>query len=242
MSLLRKFPKEGQELEINFDPKIEFKANSMFETAVSDIIQRAQKVYLNDISGITYNTALLLPFIKDAYEEFQLELELHNVSSKSTFEFKTIPAGSNLYAPLPPLFVWPEKMEERKSGTADSFTPMFQRDFESNTPTSNILGFYCFREDGIHLPDASEDRQVLLYYKKAFPEINDDNDVVFGRSKSYLAAKISAMALHLIAQNNTLADSCNTKAEEHLKKLVKVYNKMDQGIPYRSIPFKSYGW
>lgn len=213
-------------------------------TKVSDVISEVQSVFLNDPSGVTYTSAVILPHLKAAYSQFENALEENGISNKDTIApVKTITAGDTQYLPLPSDFMWPLDCKERVAGSTDDFISMIQREFEPSVQARPALINWTFRLDGIYFTPSTMDREVLLYYRKLFPEINSVSDNVFSKDvMSYLSAKTAAYVHLFISQNTTLADTADKVATANLTNLINRYVKTKQAVYAVPRVGPRYGW
>jgi hypothetical protein len=208
---------------------------------VSDILDSAREIYLNDSAARTYTNEKLLPYLKSASGFLETELEENGVPCKN--EISTpylVPVGNTELTTLPTDFVWPVRLSERLYSTTDQFTPMIMRAWEPQTKITERLQFWTYRKDRIFFIGASTDREVILYYQAAFNPINVVNDQVYARAEQYLIAKTSALALLFGAQSEKLASIADQAAEKNIAQVINISIKKQQGTTYRRKPYSPY--
>jgi len=210
----------------------------MEKLVVSDILNDARQVYLNDTAGARFTNDKLLPHLRVANGMLETDLEENDVQCKNQISTPlVITAGAVKYQFLPPDFVWPIKMEERLSGSNDLYSPMVQRVWEPQTTVTDKLIYWVWRGDEIYFKGANTDRDVLLYYQRAFYPINAVEDAVWGYGREYLAAMTAALAHEFISQNETLAGRCKEIADGHRDSIVNIMTKKRQSMPVRRKPY-----
>lgn len=208
---------------------------------VSDILQSAREVYLNDAAARTYTDAKLLPYLKIASGFLETELEENGVACKNTISSPyTVAIGTTELTPLPNDFVWPVKLEERLAASGDLFSPMQMRAWEPQAKVTERLQFWTYRKDRIFFIGATTTREVTLYYQCAFNPIYCVNDSVYARAEQYLTAKLSAAALEFGSQQPELAAKADTAAEKNLAQVINISIKKQQGTSYRRKPYSPY--
>jgi hypothetical protein len=209
-------------------------------TTASDILDEARGTYLNDPAAGTYTNAKLLPHLKSAYGFLEGALEENGVQCKNEEVIKTILANIDEYAPLPVDLVIPRKMQERTPGTTEEFVDMvYVNNIPQETPGSR-LQYWTWRTDRIFFLEATADREVKLFYQKAFPAVNASTDQVFGKAEQYLAAKTAALAHLFLSQNKELAQVSDKIAEIELLSIINTQVRLMQTLPASRKPYLPY--
>ena len=212
-----------------------------FPIIVSDVIEEAQKVYLNDPSGTRFSSTVLLPFVRTAHRMLETELIENNVQTlNEVAETLTLAAGETEYYPLPEDFLFPIKVEERLSGSTDQFTPMMERPWTPNQEQSDKLKYWIYRREKILFLGATTDREVRLFYQCSFTPVEAVEDSVYKNAYDYLITGTAALAHKFISQNDSLAADCNTLAERELASLINTMTKKKQAMPVRKRPYLPY--
>lgn len=203
-----------------------------------DIMDSAREVYLNDAPAILFTDAKLLPLLKMVHGFLETTLEENNIPCKHEIApIKTVTAGVTSYSPLPKDMIWPIKMEERLASSSDLFQPMLQKRWEPQLQLTDKLLYWVWRLDEIKFLGANTDREVLLYYQKVFPSVEDVDQIVYGKAEQYLIAKLAAVAHMFIQQNETLAGICDKAAENNLAQIINIQTKKSQSLPIRRKPY-----
>lgn len=197
-------------------------------TIAADILDTARQVYLNDINAREATNDLLLPHLKEAYRFLEGELEANSIQCKSAEVTAIIPANTDEYYPLPPDLTIPVLMHERTPNTTDEFRPIsYRMNLPQVTPTT-FLEYWTYRLERIYFVKATQDREILLYYKRSFPAVDSKSSPLFGKAETYLAAKTAALYNMFVRQSETLARVCNEIATKELEDLINEHVKSMQ--------------
>jgi len=202
-----------------------------------DILNESRNTYMNDPNAATYTDARMLPLVKSAYSYLQTALEENGIQSKNEEFVKTITAGIAEIIPLPVDLVIPVELQDRKASSVEEYRPLT---FVSNireVTAGTTLSKWTWRTDRILLLAATTDREIRLYYRKAFPALVDANSVVFGKAEQYLAAKTAALGLFFIGQSETLAKIADDIAENLLGQIINNQVKIKQAERKRAKPY-----
>lgn len=178
----------------------------------SEIMLEAAGVFLNDTPRSLFTDAVLLPFLKRAFKDLLLELDKKGISQTSEVSAAiTIPASTTSMTTagvLPADFISPTKIEERRNGSSDLYTPMVEKDWESNILQTESLRYWAFREDDIKFPGATTIRQILLYYRKGLTvPVVLTNPLGLVNVENYLSAQTAGYAAKFILQSDTRAET-----------------------------------
>jgi hypothetical protein len=168
---------------------------------------------LNDAAGNLFTDGALMPYLNSAYRKVQRALE--NVQSGSQLSDDTlllVPAIAQVdvaarvaitdaSAPpgqLPTDLLVPLALWERPNGSTDDFTEMADLSNHGGLPSepqTQTLRYWEWRADGIYLLGATQDTQVRLRYRKAYPELIDaSSPVLIRNAQEALAYFTAAMA------------------------------------------------
>jgi hypothetical protein len=168
---------------------------------------------LNDAAGNLFTDGTLMPYLNSAYRKVQRALE--NVQSGSQLSDDTlllVPAIAQVdvaarvaitdaSAPpgqLPTDLLVPLALWERPNGSSDDFTEMADLSNHGGLPSEPqtlTLRYWEWRADGIYLLGATQDTQVRLRYRKAYPELIDaSSPVLIRNAQEALAYFTAAMA------------------------------------------------
>jgi len=210
----------------------------------TEITTEAAEVFLNDSSRATWTDTVLLPYLKRAYADLQLELFLNGmiVLDERSAEL-TLPAlsqsmeGSSI---LPSDLIQPVRIFERASSTDKWGSPMEQKDWEDNDDPNlfGYLGHWAWREQDVKFRGANRDILVLLQYRKELSAIASlGSTIPIFNSKPFLAAKTAAYASGFGGGNEARATVCGSIAGTALSKLISIQVREEQ-LPVRR---KSYG-
>lgn len=205
---------------------------------VKDILDTVRSVYMNDAAGKIYTDDKLLPQFMSAYGFLETNLEENNIQCKhAVTDPITVLTGSKVLNLLPNDFMWPIAMEERLLGSSDLFIPMIPRRFIPSINVTDKLIYWAWNFDVIEFLGANTDREVRLFYAKRFPTIQNVDSFAYSKAEQYLAAKTAALAHAFLAQNNILAQICDTLAEKNLGEIINIFVKTTQSMPVRRKPY-----
>jgi hypothetical protein len=155
---------------------------------------------LNDAAGNLFTDGALMPYLNSAYRKVQRALE--NVQSGTQLSddalllVPAIPAVdpaarvaiTDASAPpgqLPTDLLVPLKLWERPDGSGADFVEMADLTNHGGLPSDSqgpSLQYWEWRADGIYLLGATQDTQVRLRYRKAYPDLLDASSPVLIRN------------------------------------------------------------
>lgn len=210
----------------------------MSSVTAASVFQDARG-YLNDVSAVTYTDAILLTWLRTAYEH------LRNIMAANGFDqlriistSQTVLAGATTLTDPSNMLV-PLNLEERANGTTDNYTPMTERTWETNIPASASLRYWAYHDTGITFPAASTDREVVIYYLKDLSpqSITVGTTSLVGNARAYLGARTAALVAAFVMRNEGLAMAANSVADEQLRYIVSFAVTNMQARPTRRRPF-----
>lgn len=213
------------------------------------------RFFLNDTDAAVYTDTVLLPALKAAYEDLQLEVEDNNIPiSNITSEPITITAGvTNIGGPggpaLPTDLVEIVEIYERLAGTTNDYIMMRRRNFLPKTEfQTTYLEVYTWQDQMIKFIGATGDIQVKIdYVGSTLGSIVDKNSQIrLYNCAAYLWYRTAAMAAMYIGENKTRADELNAEALRAIETMESIEIKNQQSNPVRRRPFmsayKQRGW
>jgi hypothetical protein len=165
---------------------------------------------LNDAAGNLFTDGALMPYLNSAYRKVQRALE--NVQSGSQLSddaLLLVPAlaaidpaarvaitdASDASGQLPSDLLVPLRMWERPYGSDGDFAEMVDLSNQGGLPSeaqTSTLRYWEWRADGIYLLGATQDTQVRLRYRKAFPDLQDSSSPVLIRNAQEALAFFTA--------------------------------------------------
>lgn len=209
-----------------------------------DACDEAAKVYLGDPQLQYWNFTNLIPFLRAAHRDMQLELDLNDIDvTRKTSTIVTIQAGwtamgvgSNLQ---PTDLIEPLEMAERQAGnTNDLFDPMVQTSWEVDDLQAPTLRYWNWDQETIQFLGATTNRDVKLHYIAGLTIPQSANDSLgWINSITYLAPHTAALAASDVG-NVALASRCEMKANQALDKLIRINLKPMQDRPIRRLPYR----
>lgn len=200
---------------------------------------RSARTLLNDVQGITWTDAILIPMLQEAHRELLLELKLHSIPVIMTqAAIFTVPAGTTSLKTavlMPADLLEPISMKERQiNNRMEDFVDMQQLTFLPTVTPGPELTYWAWMGEDIKLVSATQDREVVLRYRGSIvtPQAVTDNiGVLFG--ELYLGPRIAALAYASIGRDPT---AFVQKAGDSLNKVIRSAITADQ----RPIRRKAY--
>lgn len=207
------------------------------QVSVNDIVDEAAAL-LNDPTQKMYTDTILLPYVKRAFQDLQLQLHLEQVQVLNEIStVQTVNAGAVTYPSLPSDLIQPSKMEERAAGSSNSFTPMYEKQWEPNTTPGTELRYWTWREQAINFIGATVSREVKLYYLKQLTAIVDVNSIIpVNFCQPFMASRTAYYAAAFAGENPTKAKMLKDDADEAFEKLLTMEANRRQSMPVRRIP------
>ena len=201
---------------------------------------------LNDPAQTSYTDPVLLPYIQDAADELQLELELNGslvleeISAAIIVPIWTGGPGTeqNLGALLPVDMLEPQRLEERLSGSPDMFVPLIRRQWGPDILPTDSLRFWSYREQDIFFVGATTVRDVKIYYlRRDIMILNTGSTIDVNNSQLFMINKSAALAARYIGENPTRATELDNEAAKHLNSVTRIGVKSKQGARTRRRPY-----
>lgn len=211
----------------------------------SDVMLEAASVYLNDRARAHYDDTVLLPYLKKAYKDLQLEMFLQGSvvleeTSSAALLLPALSVSMTDSAILPSDLIEPVEVFERV-GINDAWEPLGLETWE---PTTNPVDFqylnvYTWREQDIKFRGCNRAMYVMLHYRKELSSITGANSAIaVFNSSPYLSAKTAFYAAGFGGGNTTRAQAALSGAETALSKLNQVQVRENQH-PVRRLPYGS---
>ena len=204
----------------------------------TEVIDEAAAL-LSDPGKTLFTEDKLLPFIKKANRE--LGVELHNNGAPLLNEISPIIDVSaeeiDLGNDLPNDIVIPVRLRERRNED-ESFIDMVEEFWEPDYTPSTRLYYWSWRDGEIRFLGATEDRQVIIHYKRTLSAIvNGNSTISYPDAIIFLSPRTAALAARHIGKNPGIADGLDNDAAFNLARLISRTVKGTQSLPRRK---KSY--
>lgn len=196
-------------------------------------------VLLNDANKSVFNSTVLFPYLKKAYAELQDEFTLHSIPLNDEISSVTTIAAGNTIITSPSDMLFPIKLEEKAEGANNQdFRPMKETKWEPTIVQTEQLRYWDFRENTIYTVGSTANRQVLVYYVKGYPSLNNNNTpIVLDGMKTALAAKTAELVAATIGG---ATDKVLYLANDYMRakdRLIGIYLKSLQSLPIRRRPY-----
>lgn len=196
-------------------------------------------LFLNDPNRTQYTYSVLLPFLKIALQELE-DIFIANGVSFVLKESAVIPVLANaLTLTLPSDFLLPIKLEERATGSSDTFKELLEKEFTPEDVPADELKYWTW-DNGqiISFLGATTNRDVNLYYYRALAVVNVPDDAVsINHVKQYLSGRSASIAAFVIGENTTRAQVLDALAQTALDRALAIATKRNQGKPVRRKPY-----
>lgn len=209
--------------------------------------------YLNDVDGITWSDAHLLPLVQEAHKELQVELSLNDIAvvrnqitnAPSTSGLHLIAGQTSLSTAglMPRDLIEPIEMNERDWGdtTPEDYLQMERLSFLPNYTQNNFLYFWTWMNEDILFLGATVDRDIQLRYRSFLTTpLNNNSTMGFLRAELYVGPRAASLACGTTGDNKR-GDWLQRQADRNLDKVIRSNVKNDQGTGVRRIPYRRMG-
>lgn len=209
----------------------------------SDVLDEAASL-LSDTAKAQWTNTVLLPYLKMAHAE--LELELFSVGARKVKEVTAIlsvPSGTTSFSTatiLPSDFIQPIKLEECLPGSNNwrDVVPTTIDDLVS--PALDYIAFYCFRNQDIRINPPSIARSARLVYRASLSSITaTSSPIATFQSRLFLSHRTASNASAFNGTNVERGSALGTLADNYLNKLISIELRNQQSLSYRRRKFGS---
>jgi hypothetical protein len=213
---------------------------------------------LNDAAGNLFTDSVLLPYLNSAYRKVQRALENVGAGSQLSDDALLVVAAvssvdasvqvsitDSTAAPnqLPTDLLVPLRLWERPSGSASDFVEMIDLSDHGGLPSepqTTTLHFWEWRADGLYFLGATQNTQIRLRYRKAYPDLTDASSAVLLRNAQEALAFFTA-ALASAARGAPQASSWDGAGADALEDLLVRATQREQYSARRRRPYASRG-
>lgn len=208
---------------------------------------------LNDVGAKVFTNAILLPALKKSYRELRQAAADNGISvTREASDEIEIPQGNTVITfgatppdpTLPDDLLYPIRLDEKFQNEDDTeYREMTETVWRPDQVASDRLQFWCWQEDEIKTPPASGITVVRIKYWKDLTALEDeDSEIAFLDSITFLAARTAALAAFSLGGSPTKASAFNEDAEKALNIFLSTSVKNRQALPVRRKPFRRYRW
>lgn len=194
---------------------------------------------LNDASKEIFTYPAQLPYLKIAFKRTLLTLAAHNIATfKEESSILAVPAlaiviNTSSTPALPADLFLPIKLEERKTGTTDSFSDMILREWEPEDEMREFLEVWAYRESEIKLRGSTVATDVKVSYFKQ-PTITSENTVISEVTlELVLAYRVAALCARYIGENYQRYNDLMREYKEIESEYLSIHGGMNQAFPSR---------
>src|SRR5712692_12022413 len=211
---------------------------------------------LNDSQGNLFTDTLLIPYVNASYRKVQRALAnagsgtflvddiLLVVPAVAAVDSSVQVSITDATAPpnqLPSDLLYPVKLWERASGSADNFRELADLSGHGGLPSrpqGATLDVWEWRGDGLYFLGATQDTQVRLRYRKAYPDLSDATSGVLIRNAQEALAYCAA-AMAALARGSPLAEKWDAAGMDAIEDLIVATARREQQSVRRRRP---YSW
>ena len=149
----------------------------------SDVMD-SSAAFLNDSSKEIYGYPAQLPYLKLAVKAVTLKMQNAQLSTlKEESSILVLPVNTTVISAittpaLPSDLLDLIRVEERLSGSSETFQELQSSEWEPETTPGSVLGVYTWRELEIKFVGATTIRDVKLSYYKSLATISSENSVI----------------------------------------------------------------
>ena len=222
------------------------------DPTVADVAKSCRG-YLNDVDGITWSDAHLLPFIQEAHKELQVELSLNDIAVVRV-QVTNLPSqpGLHLIAGqtsliaanlMPHDLLEPLEISERDWGdtTPEDYLNMIRLPFLPNYSINNFLYYWTWAQEDIKFLGASVDRDLQIRYRSSLVTPQTMNDTMgFLRAELYVGPRAASLACGVTGDPKK-GSWLQSQADTNLDKVIRSNVKNDQGTGVRRMPYRRHG-
>ena len=197
------------------------------------------RAYLNDTPGNQWTNSLLLPYLRLAWDELNIELQSRDIQVMMETTV-VLPVAKDLNVlPAPDDLITPFHLMERASGGHDSdFVMMSPATWEpagdyavgivDETSRTN-LGSWAWRGQQFHFPKHSADVEVLIHYLKQMSDVEDETQLLqISNCRVVLSKRTAGLAARYGNSNPSRADLLDQEAAYFMQKLTGIEVKTKQ--------------
>jgi hypothetical protein len=194
---------------------------------------------LNDASQTIYTDAVMLPFLKSAWNKLQLQLQENGVPVMKEITAVIDVTATSEEVTLPSDFVQPITLAERADGSSEDFVDVAEVDsMPEFDPVESII-YWNWREEKVYINPPTTAREVKINYWKGLTAISGGStSLAVNNSTEYLAYKTAALCARYIGENPERANMLDTEAILAMNILLNLEVKRQQRSPIRP---RSYG-
>lgn len=188
---------------------------------------------MNDTGASVYTAAVILPAIKIANDDLQLELLDNGIKylDEEASE-QDIVAGGTVLTTVPSDMVEPIEIHERSTTSTliSDYIRMERHDELPDVPATETLRYWQWREQTVNLHPATAARGIRLRYRKLISALTGDaSTIAMMHSKNYFAYRAAGHITAFIEQNPDGASILYDHAERALAKILGISIKGEQG-------------
>ena len=189
--------------------------------ATAQIALQFARTYLNDVNGVTWSDAVLMPFLGLAHTELVMELNLNNLGTlKAQTSPIVIPVGiTTMSTNQPSNLINPIAMMEGDVGAdIENYENMVKVTFLPLEDQDNWLTYWAFLAGVITFLGATSARSVILRYEGsiATPNYQTDQLGVIG-AENFLGPRIVSLAYSASGRDSGIMDQI---AQTNLRKII----------------------
>jgi len=217
------------------------------------IVAKSTRQYLNDIDGITWTDAHLLPYIQEAHKELQVQLSLNDIAVVRV-QVTNAPFISGLHllagqtslsaAGLMPIgLIEPIAVNERDWGdtTPEDYLDMLRMPWLPNYTQNNFLYYWTWQQEDILFLGATTDRDIQIRYRTSLATpLNMNSTMGFLRAELYVGPRAASLACYTTGDVKK-GQLFQGQADKNLDMVIRSNVKNDQGTAVRRRAYRRTG-
>lgn len=217
------------------------------------LVAQSCRGYLNDIDGITWSDAHLLPLIQEAHKELQVELSLNDIAvvreqltnsgSQAGLHLPAYQISMNAAGLMPSDLLEPIELNERDWGdtTPEDYLDMTRMPFVPNYTQNNFLFYWTWIGEDIQFVGATVDRDIQIRYRSSLATpLNMNSSMGFLRAELYVGPRAASLACG-VSGDVQKSKWLQLQADRNLDKVIRSNVKNDQGTGVRRMAYRRTG-
>ncbi len=217
------------------------------------LVAQSCRGYLNDIDGITWTDAHLLPLIQEAHKELQAHLSLNDiavvrvqVTNAPNISGLNFPAGATSLTAaglMPHDLLEPIALSERDWGdtTPEDYIGLERLPFLPNYSQNNFLYFWTWMGEDILFLGATTARDLQIRYRSSLSTpLNMNSTIGFLRGELYVGPRAASLAC-LVSGDPKKGMLLQQQADKNLDIVIRSNVKNDQGVGVRRRAYRRIG-
>lgn len=200
---------------------------------------------LNDAAQTSFTNAVLLPYLKIAFDELQIALDGYQLPfvNKAAAAVTVLATATTMTAPTD--MVRPTNLWERLLGSTipEDYVEMNELNWDPKITPVREKNFWAWIGNAFFFPPSTTDRQILLEYVATLidPAIPGADSVQLQRIHVFLQYRVAGLAAKYIMQDDQRATGLDGDAFKSLDAVLRAAVRSNQSKPAKRKPFR-HAW